>query len=72
LPTTQHPVLPGPDQITLAREVREHLIRAAQTTAAIRALAHLIGYGTVTFKVQDHRIVRAVIESSEKVRAASE
>ena len=72
MPTTQHPVLPGRDQITLAREVRERLIRAAQATAPIRALARLIGYGTITFKVQDHRVVRAVIESSEKVRAASD
>jgi hypothetical protein len=63
--------LPGPEEIIIARGVRQRLLRAARNTAPIQALARLIGFGTVAFKIQDHTVVRAVVETSEKMEEAT-
>jgi hypothetical protein len=66
-----HPALPTPDDIATATEVRQRLIQAACKAAPIQALAAYIGFGCITFKIQDHRVIRVLVETSQKTPATS-
>jgi hypothetical protein len=68
---SHNPDLPSPKEIAIATAVRQCPLHAAQNSAPIQALVAFIGFGSVTFKTQDHRIIRALVETSEKARGTS-
>jgi len=69
--TQKHPDLPTPDDIATATAVHQSLLHAAQRAPSIQALATYIGFGSVTFKIQDHRVIRTIVETSGKTPATS-